>query len=82
MPNYIDFCIPTPVSMRHGAISIEGNFNIYPFSISTPVDGFSPVIQVYGQNQLRLRATKENHGLSDAVLTVPESKFVLLSNEL
>ena len=82
LPDYVDFSIPTPVSMRAGAISITGDFNIYPFPIAAPVTGFTPVIQVYGQNQLRLRATKSNHGLTDAVLTIPDSKFMLLSNEL
>ena len=82
LPDYVDFSIPTPVSMRAGAISITGDFNIYPFPIAAPVTGFTPVIQVYGQNQLRLRATKTAHGLTDAVLTIPDSKFMLLSNEL
>lgn len=82
LPDYVDFSIPTPVSMRAGAISITGDFNIYPFPIAAPVTGFTPVIQVYGQNQLRLRATKTAHGLTDAVLTIPDSKFLLLSNEL
>ena len=82
LPDYVDFSIPTPVSMRAGAISISGDYNIYPFPIAAPVSGFSAVIQVYGQNQLRLRATKTAHGLTDAVLTIPDSKFLLLSNEL
>ena len=82
LPGYVDFSIPTPVTMRSGTISIDGDFSIYPFPIAAPVTGFTPVIQVYGQNQLRLRATKTAHGLTDAVLTIPDSKFMLLSNEL
>ena len=82
LPGYVDFSIPTPVTMRSGTISIDGDFSIYPFPIAAAVSGFTAVIQVYGQNQLRLRATKSNHGLTDAVLTIPDSKFMLLSNEL
>lgn len=82
LPGYVDFSIPTPVTMRSGTISIDGDFSIYPFPIAAAVSGFTAVIQVYGQNQLRLRATKTAHGLTDAVLTIPDSKFMLLSNEL
>ena len=82
LPNYVDFSVPTPVTMRPGAISITGDFNIYPFPIASPISGFTAAIQVYGQNQLRIRATKSDHGLTDAVLTVPEGGSLLLSAEL
>lgn len=82
LPGYVDFSIPTPVSMRPGAISIKGDFNIYPFPIASPISGFTAAIQVYGQNQLRIRATKSEHGLTDAVLTVPEGGSLLISAEL
>ncbi|MGN0686665.1 MAG: hypothetical protein ACI4KA_01000 [Oscillospiraceae bacterium] len=79
--NYIDFSIPTPTSMRAGTISITGTPEVMPFPISSPVSGFSFAVQIYGQNQLLLRATKSAHGLTDAVLRVPPGTEILLSAE-
>lgn len=81
-PNYIDFGIPTPVTMRAGAISLTGTAEIYPFPITTAVTGFELSIVTYAQNQLRLRATKTGHGLADSVLVIPAGGSALLSSEL
>lgn len=82
LPDYIDFSITTAVTMRPIAISIMGTPEIMPFPISPAVSGFDFVIQVYGQNQLLLRATKSAHGLEDAILRVSAGTEVLLSAEL
>lgn len=82
LPDYIDFSIPTPVTMRAGTITVTGTMDVYPFPISTPVTGFTFSVATYSQNQLRLRALKTGHGISDAVLAVPQGSFVLLSAEL
>lgn len=81
LTDYIDFSIPTPTTMKAGAISMIGTPEIIPFPISSAVSGFSFEIMVYGQNQLLCRATKSAHGLTDAVLRVPSGTFILLSAE-
>lgn len=81
-PNYVDFSIPTPTTMRAGAISIIGTPEVMPFPIASSVSGFTFAVQIYGQNQLVIRATKSSHGLSDAVLHVPQGASILLSSEL
>ena len=81
-PNYVDFSVPTPVTMRAGAISITGTAEVYPLPITTAVSGFEFSIVTYAQNQLRLRANKTTHGLTDSVLMIPSGNSVLLSSEL
>lgn len=81
LTDYIDFSIPTPTTMKAGAISIIGTPEIMPFPVSSVVSGFSFEIMVYGQNQLLCRATKSAHGLTDALLRVPPETFILLSAE-
>ena len=81
-PNYVDFSIPTPTTMRAGTISIIGTPEVMPFPIASSVSGFTFAVQIYGQNQLVIRATKSSHGLSDAVLHVPQGASILLSSEL
>ena len=79
--DYIDFSIPTSVTMP-GAISVLGTPWIYPFPLQSPiVDGFVFTVPVQGQGALRVRAYKTDHGLKDATLMIPDDKMVLLSAE-
>ena len=82
LPNYIDFSVPTPVTVRPGSITVSGSADVYPFPIATAVSGFTFSVVGYAQNQLRFRATKTAHGLTDAVLSVPSGGSILLSSEL
>lgn len=83
--DYIDFSIPTPTTMRPiSGMSIINPENFVVRSINPTVDqtGFSFSVVTYGTNQLRLRALKTAHGLTDATLAVKSSSTVFLSVEL
>lgn len=83
--DYIDFSIPTPTTMRPiSGMSIINPENFVVRSINPTADqtGFSFSVVTYGANQLRLRALKTAHGLTDATLAVKSSSTVFLSAEL
>jgi hypothetical protein len=83
--DYIDFSIPTPTTMRPiSGMSIANSENFVVRSLNPTVDqtGFTFNVVTYGANQLRLRALKTAHSLTDATLAVRSGKTVLLSAEL
>lgn len=83
--DYIDFSIPTPTTMRPiSGISIINpeNFEVRSINSALSQNDFSYSVVTYGANQLRLRATKTAHGLTDATLSVLTGTSVLLSAEL
>jgi hypothetical protein len=83
--DYIDFSITTPTTMRPiSGMSIINpeNFDVRSINPTVSQEGFSYSVVTYGANQLRLRATKTAHGLTDATLAVLAGKTVLLSAEL
>lgn len=83
--DYIDFSIPTPTTMRPiSGMSIISPENFVVRSINPTADqaGFTFSVVTYGTNQLRLRALKAAHGLTDATLAVTSSNTVFLSAEL
>ena len=66
--NYIDFFVPTPVSLRTTP-TISGTFEVRTIA-GVAQTGFTFAIVVHGELGLLIRATKTSHGLTDAYINV------------
>ncbi|MBE5055293.1 hypothetical protein INF37_04680 [Pseudoflavonifractor sp. DSM 107456] len=62
-PNYIDFSIPVPVEMRTTPALTQSDFIVYADAKGTQ-SGFSLSVVGISSNAIRVRATKEAHGLT------------------
>lgn len=82
--NYMEFAVPIPESMRVSPTIIGGdNFAVYKFPSPVAAESdFTFSVSAASANELRVRATKAGHGLSDAALHVVGEDGVLLSAEL
>lgn len=82
--NYMEFAVPIPESMRISPTIIGGdNFAVYKFPSPVAAESdFTFSVAAASANELRVRATKAGHGLSDAALHVVGADGVFLSAEL
>ena len=82
--NYMEFAVPIPESMRISPTIIGGNnFAVYKFPSPVAAESdFTFSVSAASANELRVRATKAGHGLSDAALHVVGEDGVFLSAEL
>ena len=82
--NYMEFAVPIPESMRISPTIIGGNnFAVYKFPSPVAAESdFTFSVSAASANELRVRATKAGHGLSDAALHVVGEDGVSLSAEL
>ena len=82
--NHMEFAVPIPESMRISPTIIGGdNFAVYKFPSPVAAEsGFTFSVSAASANELRVRATKAGHGLSDAALHVVGEDGVFLSAEL
>lgn len=74
--NYIDFWIPLPTTMRILPTVNSGNWQIRNFPNMDIETGFTVVSQILASNGIRLRATKNSHGLTDAVIRTIENALL------
>ena len=78
--NYIDFCIPTPTTLRSTATLVNsGNLLVQTLTGSNQ-SGFTFAVAQTLNGYVVVRATKNSHGLTDAMLNV-SGGIVLLSSE-
>lgn len=82
--NYMEFAVPIPESMSISPTIIGGdNFAVYKFPSPVAAESdFTFSVAAASANELRVRATKAGHGLSDAALHVVGADGVFLSAEL
>ena len=82
--NYMEFAVPIPESMSISPTIIGGvNFTVYKFPSPVAAESdFTFSVAAASANELRVRATKAGHGLSDAALHVVGADGVFLSAEL
>lgn len=82
--NYMEFAVPIPESMSISPTIIGGdNFAVYKFPSPVAAESdFTFSVAAASANELRVRATKAGHGLSDAALHVVRADGVFLSAEL
>lgn len=82
--NYMEFAVPIPESMSISPTIIGGdNFAVYKFPSPVAAESdFTFSVAAASANELRVRATKAEHGLSDAALHVVGADGVFLSAEL
>lgn len=82
--NYMEFAVPIPESMSISPTIIGGdNFAVYKFPSPVAAESdFTFSVATASANELRVRATKAGHGLSDAALHVVGADGVFLSAEL
>lgn len=82
--NYMEFAVPIPESMSISPTIISGdNFAVYKFPSPVAAESdFTFSVAAASANELRVRATKAGHGLSDAALHVVGADGVFLSAEL
>ena len=82
--NYMEFAVPIPESMSISPTIIGGdNFAVYKFPSPVAAESdFTFSVAAASENELRVRATKAGHGLSDAALHVVGADGVFLSAEL
>lgn len=62
-PNYIDFSIPVPVEMRSNPVLTQSDFIVYTDTKGEQNDFVLSVVGI-SANAIRVRATKEAHGLT------------------
>lgn len=82
--NYMEFAVPIPESMSISPTIIGGdNFAVYKFPSPVAAESdFTFSVAAASANELRVRATKAGHGISDAALHVVGADGVFLSAEL
>lgn len=74
--NTIDFMIPTPVTLRaKPTVSVE-SYHLYSFTGMVEQSGFTFAVNSSGSNGILIRATKNGHGLSDAVLAFSSGTII------
>lgn len=62
-PNYIDFSIPVPVELRTTPVLNQSDFVVYADTKGSQSDFVLSVVGI-SSNAIRVRATKEGHGLT------------------
>ena len=77
--DYIDFSVVVPEAMRACPVITGGTAYVDRIT-SASVDGFSFAVAAQSANNIRLRASKTGHGLTDATLEV--SDYLDLSADL
>ena len=76
IPNsYIDFWINAPVSLRTSPTIATNGFTVATLD-SVEQSGFTFTIPIYASNGFMIRATKTNHGLTDAQLRTTSATFI------
>lgn len=70
-PNTLCFTMPTPTTMRTSP-TVVGNLSITNYSGTSSITGF--IFAAWNKNNtLQIIATKNNHGVSDAYLKIPNN---------